>query len=72
MTKLSILDLVPVVQGGTIAQALANAADLAAHAEACGYHRYWVAEHHGMAGVAGAATSVVLGHAVPLPRPGAS
>lgn len=62
MAKLSLLDLVPVVQGGSIPQALANAADLAAHAEALGYERYWVAEHHGMAGVAGGATSVVLAH----------
>ncbi len=62
MTALSILDLVPVAQGGSVGQALANAADLAAHAEALGYARYWVAEHHGMAGVAGAATSVVLAH----------
>lgn len=62
MTRLSIFDLVPVVMGGSVEQALANAADLAAHAERLGYHRYWVAEHHGMVGVAGAATSVVLAH----------
>ena len=62
MTTLSFLDLVPVVEGGTVAQALANAADLAAHAEALGYHRYWVAEHHGMAGIASAATAVVIAH----------
>lgn len=62
MTKLSLLDLVPVVQGGSIPQALANAADIAAHAESLGFARYWVAEHHGMAGVAGGATSVVLAH----------
>ena len=59
---LSVLDLVPINEGSSIAQALHNAADLAAHAEASGYHRYWVAEHHGMAGVGGAATSVVLAH----------
>ena len=62
MTKLSFLDLVPVTDAGTIAQSLANAADLARHAEALGYERYWVAEHHGMAGIASAATSVVLAH----------
>ena len=62
MTKLSFLDLVPVTDTGTIAQSLANAADLARHAEALGYERYWVAEHHGMAGIASAATSVVLAH----------
>ena len=59
---LSMLDLVPVIEGGSIGEALANAADLAAHAEALGYSRYWVAEHHGMAGIGGAATSVVLAH----------
>ena len=62
MTKLSFLDLVPVTDTGTIAKSLANAADLAKHAEALGYERYWVAEHHGMAGIASAATSVVLAH----------
>ncbi|HZU63600.1 MAG TPA: LLM class flavin-dependent oxidoreductase [Novosphingobium sp.] len=62
LPRLSLLDLVPVIEGGSVGQALANAADLAAHAEALGYHRYWVAEHHGMASVGGAATSVVLAH----------
>jgi luciferase family oxidoreductase group 1 len=62
MTAYSLLDLVPVVEGGTVAQALANAADLARHAERLGFTRYWVAEHHGMAGIASAATSVVIGH----------
>ncbi|MFM2020522.1 MAG: hypothetical protein RJB02_230, partial [Pseudomonadota bacterium] len=58
----SILDLVPVTEGGSVGQALANAADLAAHAESLGYTRYWVAEHHGMKGIASAATSLVIGH----------
>ena len=62
MTALSLLDLVPVVEGGTVADALAAAADLARHAEALGYRRYWVAEHHGMAGIASAATAVVIAH----------
>lgn len=62
MTRYSLLDLVPVVEGGNVGQALANAADLAGHAEAHGYTRYWVAEHHGMTGIASAATSVVIGH----------
>ncbi|MDB5694692.1 MAG: alkane 1-monooxygenase [Sphingomonas bacterium] len=62
MTRLSLLDLVPVVEGGTVRQALANAADLAAHAEAEGFARYWAAEHHGMRGIASAATAVVLAH----------
>ena len=62
MTRYSLLDLVPVTEGGSVAQSLANAADLARHAETLGYHRYWVAEHHGMAGIASAATAVVLAH----------
>jgi len=62
MLKLSLLDLVPVTDTGSIAQSLANAADLARHAEALGYGRYWVAEHHGMQGIASAATAVVLAH----------
>jgi luciferase family oxidoreductase group 1 len=62
MTAYSLLDLVPVVEGGTVSQALANAADLARHAETLGFSRYWTAEHHGMAGIASAATSVVLAH----------
>ncbi|WP_093667102.1 LLM class flavin-dependent oxidoreductase [Sphingomonas gellani] len=62
MTRFSLLDLVPVVEGGTVGTALANAADLARHAETLGYGRYWVAEHHGMTGIASAATAVVIGH----------
>jgi len=62
MTKLSILDLVPVTEGGTVSQALDRAADLAAYAEQLGYERYWTAEHHGMPGIASAATSVTLAH----------
>ena len=62
MPKYSILDLVPVVEGSGIGEALANAANLAAHAESLGFTRYWVAEHHGMRGIASAATSVCIGH----------
>ncbi|MGC4249972.1 MAG: LLM class flavin-dependent oxidoreductase [Sphingobium sp.] len=62
MTRLSMLDLVPVAEGSDVATALSHAATLAAHAEKLGYHRYWVAEHHGMAGIASAATAVVLAH----------
>jgi len=62
MTNLSFLDLVPVVEGGTVSRALANAADLAAHAEKVGFGRYWMAEHHGMTGIASAATAVVIAH----------
>jgi luciferase family oxidoreductase group 1 len=59
---LSVLDLSPIVQGGTPAQSFRNSADLARHAERLGYHRFWVAEHHGIPGVASAATAVVLAH----------
>jgi luciferase family oxidoreductase group 1 len=62
MTRYSLLDLVPVVEGSSVAQALAHAANLAQHAESLGFTRYWVAEHHGMKGIASAATSVVIGH----------
>jgi luciferase family oxidoreductase group 1 len=59
---LSVLDLSPVVAGGTAADSLRNTLDLARHAERWGYRRFWLAEHHGMAGVASAATAVVIGH----------
>ena len=62
MTRYSLLDLVPVTEGGSVAQSLHQAADLARHAEALGFNRYWVAEHHGMAGIASAATAVVIAH----------
>lgn len=58
---LSVLDLCPIPQGGTAADAFRNSLDLARQAEALGYHRYWVAEHHSIPGVASAATSVVIG-----------
>ena len=62
MVPLSILDLVPVIQGSTPREALHCSLDLAQHAERLGYTRYWVAEHHNMAGIASAATSVVIGY----------
>jgi len=58
----SILDLSPIVAGGTAAQALHNSLDLAQHAERWGYHRYWVAEHHNTTGVASSATAVLIGY----------
>ncbi len=61
-TKFSILDLAPVPQGSTPADALHNSLDLIRYAETLGYHRYWVAEHHSMRGIASAATSVVIGY----------
>ncbi|AOL24950.1 luciferase family oxidoreductase, group 1 [Erythrobacter litoralis] len=62
MTRFSVLDLVPVREGGTLAEAFAAAADLARAAETAGCKRFWVAEHHAMDGIAGGATSVVLAH----------
>jgi luciferase family oxidoreductase group 1 len=62
MIPLSVLDLVPVREGDTPADALRYALDLARHAESWGYRRYWVAEHHNMTGIASAATSVVIAH----------
>jgi luciferase family oxidoreductase group 1 len=58
----SILDLSPIPQGATAADALRNSLDLAQHAEAWGYNRFWLAEHHNMPGIASAATSVVIAH----------
>lgn len=58
---LSVLDLVPIVEGGTAEQAFRNTLDLAQHAERWGYKRYWLAEHHGMPGVASSATAVAIG-----------
>ncbi len=62
MIPFSVLDLAPIVEGGTAAQSFRNTLDLAQHAEAWGYRRYWLAEHHGMPGIASAATAVVIGH----------
>ena len=61
-TRASILDLAPVKFGGTIAEAFRNMLDLARHAEEWGYSRFWLAEHHNMAGIASAATSLVIGY----------
>jgi len=58
----SVLDLSPIKQGESAADAFRNSLDLARKAEALGYHRYWMAEHHGMPGIASAATSVVISH----------
>jgi luciferase family oxidoreductase group 1 len=60
--RLSVLDLAFVTRGATPADALRNTLDLAQHAERWGYHRYWLAEHHNMVGIASAATAVVIGY----------
>jgi luciferase family oxidoreductase group 1 len=62
MAPLSVLDLSPIVEGSDAAQSLRNTLDLARHAERLGYRRYWLAEHHNSAGIASAATAVVIGH----------
>ena len=58
----SLLDLVAVREGGTVADALAIALRTAQHAEALGFTRYWLAEHHNMSGIASSATAVLVGH----------
>ncbi len=62
MTPFSVLDLSPIIQGSDAASAFRNTLDLAQHVEHLGYHRYWLAEHHNMPGIASAATAVVIGH----------
>jgi len=62
MIPFSVLDLSPIVEGGDAALALQRSLDLARQAERLGYHRYWLAEHHNMPGIASAATAVVIGH----------
>src|ERR1700694_5614931 len=61
MIPFSVLDLSPILKGGSAANALRNSRDLARHVEALGYNRYWLAEHHNMPGIASAATAVVIG-----------
>jgi luciferase family oxidoreductase group 1 len=62
MIPFSVLDLAPVTEGGTPAQAFAHTLDLARWAEQLGYMRYWLAEHHNMPGIASAATAVLIGY----------
>ena len=62
MIPFSVLDLSPITQGSDAAQSFRNTLDLAQHAERWGFQRYWLAEHHGMPGIASAATAVLMGH----------
>ena len=62
MTPYSLLDLSPITLGGNASQSFRNTLDLARHAERWGYRRFWLAEHHGMPGIASAATAVLIGH----------
>jgi len=68
MMRYSVLDLAPVPEGSDVADALAQSAALAQVAEAAGYTRYWLAEHHNMPGIASAATAVVIGHVAAATR----
>ena len=58
----SVLDLAPIPQGSSAKEAFSHSLDLAQLAEKRGYHRYWLAEHHNMVGIASAATSVLIGY----------
>jgi luciferase family oxidoreductase group 1 len=59
---LSVLDLAPIREGGSVAESFRNTVTLAQHAERWGYRRFWLAEHHNMTGIASAATAVLIGH----------
>ena len=62
MIPFSILDLAPITEGGDAGQSFRATLDLARHGERWGYRRFWLAEHHGMPGIASAATAVIMGH----------
>ncbi len=62
MGPLSVLDLSPILEGGTAADAFRRTVDLAQHAERWGYQRFWLAEHHNMPGIGSAATAVLIAH----------
>lgn len=61
-SQISVLDLCPVTTGASASQTLQNTLDLARTAESLGYHRYWLAEHHGMTGIASSSPEVIIGH----------
>src|ERR1700679_3287520 len=69
MTPFSVLDLSPITQGSDAAHSFRNTLDLARNAERWGYRRFWLAEHHGMPGIANAATAVLIGHVGGGPSP---
>lgn len=66
--RFSVLDLAPVPEGASTSEAISNTVDLARRAEDWGYHRYWLAEHHSMPGIASAATAVLIGHVADATR----
>lgn len=59
---LSVLDLAPVVEGSNPSESFKDSVYLAQHVEKFGFHRYWLAEHHNMPGIASSATSIIIGH----------
>ncbi len=61
LLKLSVLDQSPIASGSTAAEALQQSVELAQHCEALGYHRYWVAEHHGSKSFAGCSPEILVG-----------
>ena len=65
---ISVLDLSPIIEGGTVSQSFQNSADLARHVETLGYNRFWLAEHHNIPGIASAATAVLIGHVAAATR----
>src|SRR4029453_9938453 len=62
VTPLSVLDLAPIIEGGSAAETFRRTLDLAQHAERWGYARFWLAEHHNMPGIGSAATAILIGH----------
>ena len=64
--KLSVLDLIPVVEGGSAGEALAGSTELVRLAERSGYHRHWVAEHHSMPGIASSSPAVLIARLAPI------
>ncbi|TAN04966.1 MAG: LLM class flavin-dependent oxidoreductase [Rhodanobacteraceae bacterium] len=68
MIPLSVLDLAPIVEGGSAGEAFVHTLELARHADAWGFRRYWMAEHHGMPGIASAATAVLIGQVAAATR----
>src|ERR687898_3304525 len=62
MIPLSVLDLSPITAGSDATESFRRSLDLAQHTERWGYRRFWLAEHHGMPGIASAATAVLIGH----------
>lgn len=72
MIPFSILDLSPIGEGYSVREALDQSRRLAVKAEEQGFRRVWLAEHHGMPGIASAATALVIAHVAPPPRRSAS